>query len=117
MQKICMFLGIILILICSAVQANEMRSIDMNVFIDENGNANVTETWQYYSDSGTECYHSYKNLGNSGIHEFEDLEIQQFRNLGIWKIRNLNDRRFISYLVVLSHDYKNSTMVHMEMLY
>ncbi len=67
MQKICMFLGIILILICSAVQANEMRSIDMNVFIDENGNANVTETWQYYSDSGTECYHSYKNLGNSKI--------------------------------------------------
>ena len=39
----------------------------MNVFIDENGNANVTETWQYYSDSGTECYHSYKNLGNSKI--------------------------------------------------
>lgn len=52
---------------CSVVQANEMRSIDMNVFIDENGNANVTETWQYYSDSGTECYHSYKNLGNSKI--------------------------------------------------
>lgn len=67
MKKICMFLGIILILMCSVVQANEMRSIDMNVFIDENGNANVTETWQYYSDSGTECYHSYKNLGNSKI--------------------------------------------------
>ena len=67
MKKICMFLGIILILMCSVVQANEMKSIDMNVFIDENGDANVTETWQYYSDSGTECYHSYKNLGNSKI--------------------------------------------------
>ncbi len=67
MKKVYAVIGIILILICSVVQANEMRSIDMNVFIDENGNANVTETWQYYSDSGTECYHSYKNLGNSKI--------------------------------------------------
>lgn len=67
MKKVYVVIGIILILICSVVQANEMRSIDMNVFIDENGNANVTETWQYYSDSGTECYHSYKNLGNSKI--------------------------------------------------
>ena len=67
MKKVYAIIGIILILMCSVVQANEMRSIDMNVFIDENGNANVTETWQYYSDSGTECYHSYKNLGNSKI--------------------------------------------------
>ena len=67
MKKVYAVIGIILILMCSVVQANEMRSIDMNVFIDENGNANVTETWQYYSDSGTECYHSYKNLGNSKI--------------------------------------------------
>lgn len=67
MKKVYAVIGIILILICSVVQANEMRSIDMNVFIDENCNANVTETWQYYSDSGTECYHSYKNLGNSKI--------------------------------------------------
>lgn len=67
MKKVYAVIGIILTLMCSVVQANEMRSIDMNVFIDENGNANVTETWQYYSDSGTECYHSYKNLGNSKI--------------------------------------------------
>lgn len=67
MKKVYVVIGIVLILMCSVVQANEMRSIDMNVFIDENGNANVTETWQYYSDSGTECYHSYKNLGNSKI--------------------------------------------------
>ena len=67
MKKVYVVIGIILILMCSVVQANEMRSIDMDVFIDENGNANVTETWQYYSDSGTECYHSYKNLGNSKI--------------------------------------------------
>lgn len=91
-----MFLGIILILICSAVQANEMRSIDMNVFIDENGNANVTETWQYYSDSGTECYHSYKNLGNSKIKNLiVSDDVMTYEILDGWDINgSFDDKKY-----------------------
>ena len=81
---------------CSVVQANEMRSIDMNVFIDENGNANVTETWQYYSDSGTECYHSYKNLGNSKIKNLiVSDDVMTYEILDGWDINgSFDDKKY-----------------------
>lgn len=49
------------------VKANSINSISMDIYIDKNGDANITETWNCYSDSGTEVYHPYYNLGNSQI--------------------------------------------------
>lgn len=66
MKKIYLII-LMLIMITSTVQANQMNSIDMDIFIDENGKASVTETWEFYSDSGTECYHPYAYLGASEI--------------------------------------------------
>lgn len=96
MKKVYAVIGIILILMCSVVQANEMRSIDMNVFIDENGNANVTETWQYYSDSGTECYHSYKNLGNSKIKNLiVSDDVMTYEILNGWDVNgSFDDKKY-----------------------
>ena len=96
MKKVYAVIGIILILMCSVVQANEMRSIDMNVFIDENGNANVTETWQYYSDSGTECYHSYKNLGNSKIKNLiVSDDVMTYEILDSWDVNgSFDDKKY-----------------------
>lgn len=44
----------------------------MDVLVDDNGNANVTEIWDYTVNSGTENYHSFKRIGNS---EFTNLNV------------------------------------------
>ena len=49
------------------VEANSIQSISMDIFVDDNGNANVTEVWKCNVTQGTEVYHPYYNLGNSVI--------------------------------------------------
>lgn len=49
------------------VEANYIEKISMDIYIDNNGNASITEIWNCYTDSGTEVYHPYYNLGNSKI--------------------------------------------------
>lgn len=53
--------------ITKSVQANSISKISMDVYIDKNGDASVTETWTCSTNSGTEVYHPYYNLGNSKI--------------------------------------------------
>ena len=36
------------------VNANTLNSVKMDVFIDDNGNADITEVWDYTVNSGTE---------------------------------------------------------------
>ena len=62
---ISIFIGILGI--NKTVQANSINSINMDIFIDDYGNANVTEVWNCKTDKGTESYHPYYNLGNSKI--------------------------------------------------
>ena len=49
------------------VKADSIDSIDMNIVLDENGTAIVTETWKANVHNGTEGYHPYYNLGMSNI--------------------------------------------------
>lgn len=56
------------------VQANSISSINMNIFVDKYGNANVTEVWNCNVSQGTESYHPYYNLGNS---EIIDLSVSE----------------------------------------
>ena len=51
----------------STVQANSISSITMDIYVDNNGNAEVTEKWTCSTNQGTESYHPYYNLGNSKI--------------------------------------------------
>ena len=49
------------------VQANSIEKISMDIYINKNGNAIVTEVWSCQASSGTEIYHPYYNLGNSKV--------------------------------------------------
>jgi len=61
-------LCISLLCLCYPVYAKEgIYSINIDVYIDNSGNANITETWICESYSGTEWYHPYYNLGNAQI--------------------------------------------------
>ena len=55
----------ILFSIGNQVAANSIQSISMDIFVDDNGDAYVTETWKCNVTEGTEVYHPYYNLGNS----------------------------------------------------
>lgn len=52
------------------VNANSITNIDMDVYIDANGNATITEVWKAYLSQGTEGYRPYTKLGNSSISNF-----------------------------------------------
>ena len=47
------------------VKANSISKISMDIYIDGDGNASITETWNCNTNSGTEVYHPYYNLGKS----------------------------------------------------
>lgn len=49
------------------VSANTISNIEMDVYIDQNGDAIITETWEANVNQGTEGYHPYFNIGNSTI--------------------------------------------------
>ena len=63
-------LSIFMLLVMSIskeVRANSIQSISMDIYVDSNGDAKVTETWNCNVNQGTEVYHPYYNLGNSKI--------------------------------------------------
>ena len=60
-------LFVLIIGLKSTVNANSINSINMDIYVDNNGNAEVTEVWSCNSTSQTEWYRSYFDLGNSEI--------------------------------------------------
>ena len=69
----------------TTVQANSINSIDMDIFIDDYGNANVTEVWNCRTNEGTESYHPYYNLGNSKITNLTVFDKnQKYTTLDTW---------------------------------
>lgn len=75
----------ILFSIGNQVEANSIQSISMDIFVDDNGDAYVTEIWKCNVTEGTEVYHPYYNLGNSKI---KDLTVTdgniQYTTLSNW---------------------------------
>jgi len=63
---------VILLSLGKCVEANSIKSISMDIYIDDNGDAKVTEVWSCNTSKGTEVYHPYYNLGNSQI---KDLSV------------------------------------------
>ena len=59
--------ALILFSLGKCVEANSIQKISMDIYIKENGDAQVTETWKCNVTQGTEVYHPYYNLGNSEI--------------------------------------------------
>lgn len=66
--------------------ASSVDEIKMDINIDEDGNAIITETWNAYVNQGTEGWHPYYNLGESEIEvlsasmDGKDYEIESYWN-------------------------------------
>jgi len=66
MKKI-LFLFLCLFLTVTTVNASSIDEISMDIVLDENGNATITEKWAASPNQGTEAWHPYYNLGDSYI--------------------------------------------------
>ena len=73
MKKIFKIIPLLLIIFIFPVivKANTINKIDMDINIDDNGTAHVTEKWSASLDSGTEGYKPYYNIGNAKITNFK----------------------------------------------
>lgn len=81
-----MFIFCLLIFsISKNVEANSISRIAMDIYVDNNGNATVNETWTCTTNTGTEVYHPYYNLGKSKI---ENLTVKEngknYQTLSSW---------------------------------
>ncbi len=66
MKKI-LFLFLCLFLTVTTVNASSIDEISMDIILDEEGNATITEKWSAYPNQGTEAWHPYYNLADSEI--------------------------------------------------
>ena len=82
---LCTFISLFFIFI-KQVSANSIKNIDMDVYIDNNGNAVITEVWKTNLTEGTEGYKTYKNMGNSKISNFSvvDETGKEYETLSSW---------------------------------
>ncbi|MBQ3413773.1 MAG: DUF2207 domain-containing protein [Clostridia bacterium] len=63
-----------IILIPNIANANSISKITMDIFIEDNGDAKVTEVWETNLNQGTEGYKTYKNLGEKSITDFSVVD-------------------------------------------
>ena len=70
----------------SVTHADSIYNIDMDIYLDENGTANITEVWDVKADGGTEWYKQLYNLGNEELFDFKasmDGNDLQYKNWNI----------------------------------
>ena len=67
-KKILLFL--VMLLCPFIVKADHIYNIDMDIYLNEDGTANITEVWDVRADSGTEWYKQLYNLGTQELSNF-----------------------------------------------
>jgi len=70
MKKIFLFILFLLMISPMYVRADHMYSIDVNVYVEKNGSAHITEVWDVQADGGTEWCKILDNLENSKVTDF-----------------------------------------------
>ncbi len=65
---------LVFLLIPISIKANSISNINMDIYLDNNGTAHITETWSANLNEGTEGYKPYYNLGNAKITNFKVKE-------------------------------------------
>ena len=68
-KKLIVFL-LMFILFPISVKADHIYNIRMNIYLEKDGSANITEVWDVKADSGSEWYKQLYNLGNQELSQF-----------------------------------------------
>ena len=56
--------------ITTNVYADKMYKVDMDIYLNKDGSANITEKWDVKADSGSEWYKQILNMGNMELSDF-----------------------------------------------
>ena len=70
MKKILFLLITVFLFSITNVYANEIYNIDATIYLDEKGNAEITEIWDVKGTDGTEWYKQIYDIGASEISNF-----------------------------------------------
>lgn len=88
MKKIFGLFVFVFLCYCSVSQTSalELKNIDMNVQIQQNGSAHIEEKWIIDVDEGTEIYKIYNNMNESKITHLQvmDEKGNHYQNIGKW---------------------------------
>ena len=78
------------------VKANSISKIDMNIYLDNNGTAHVTETWSANLSTGTEGYKPYYDLGNARISNYKvSIDDKEYTYDDYWNTNaSFNDKAY-----------------------
>ena len=97
MKKFILSFIMMMLFFTSVVNANSINSINMDIYIDADGDAQVTEVWECRTSQGTESYHPYYNLGNSQISKLtvSDEDGKTYTTLSSWNVNgSFDDKKY-----------------------
>lgn len=79
------------------VLGNVIKDIDIEVYIDKDGNARISEVWDVNTNENTEFYKAYYNLGSSEISNFMvNMNGVMFKNIPWDTDRSFTDKKYKS---------------------
>ena len=70
LKKLFIILTTLFIFGYTNVKADTVYDIDVDMYINKDGSAEVTETWNVKADNGTEWYHPFRDLGETKITDY-----------------------------------------------
>ena len=90
------FALILYLLYIPFANANTIKSIKMDIYLDNNGNAHIDEIWHMRTNEKTENYKPYYNLGESEISNFKVSENgKEYEYIDNWNIKaNLSQKAY-----------------------
>ncbi len=93
MKKLLILLTTIFCFSVTNVYANTIYDINMDIYIDKDGNAEITEKWDVQGSNGTEWYKQVYDVGNSTLSDFTVLMDGVPLTKKIWNIsESLNQK-------------------------
>ncbi|MBO4466018.1 MAG: DUF2207 domain-containing protein [Bacteroidales bacterium] len=99
-SSLCILLACVL-----QAQAGAIRSIDISVSLDREGNAHFTEIWDIRADEGTEWYLVKSNLRNMSVRDFSVSEGGVlFEDDGEWNVKRSLKQKAGKYGIVHGKD-------------
>ena len=99
---------IVCVLFTKSVYANDIERIKMEIYVDNYGDAHVTEEWTASLNSGTEGYKPYYNLGLSEIKDFKvSLDGRSYTTLDSWDVdASFNEKKYKAGINTVSDGYE-----------
>ena len=99
MKKIMNYLLLIVasFLVISNVNAETIDKINMDIYVDSNGDAHITETWNVYATEKTEYYHAFYNIGNSKIENLKVKDENKEYSLIDWNVNGTLEDKAYNY--------------------